>query len=367
MRKIKAAVLWEVNKPVSIEEVTIDDPGEGEVLVKMVANGVCHSDLHVIEGNIPAVFPLVLGHEGAGIVEEVGPGVTSLKPGDHVVLFVAPPCGKCRYCLEGRPTLCADWNTDNYLGQLPGGSKRLHKGDTALNHFYALSCYAEYAVVNQRHAIKIREDAPLDKAVLFSCGSTTGLGSSIKRAGVRVGDTVVVYGCGGVGLSALLGALVAGASKVIAVDVVDLKLEKAREIGADYVLNPSKEDNVAEKIKEITGGGADFAIECSGNVNAMTQAFASIHQGGTCVLVAQANLADVLTVIPGEFILGKTLKGVSMGNVNAPIDIPLFIDLYMAGRLPVDRLITAEFRLDELNAAFDKMKKGETCRSIIRY
>ncbi len=366
MTKMKAAVLYELNRPLQIEEVNLDDPQENEVLVKLKASGICHSDLHAIEGNIPCVTPLVLGHEGAGIVEKVGPGVTSLQPGDHVVLFLAVSCGECQYCREGNDTLCAEWTMNNMMGTLPGGGKRLHKGDQELNHFFAMSCYAEYVVVNEIHAVKVREDAPLEKICLLSCGASTGLGAVLRRARVQAGESVAVYGCGGVGLSAIMGARLAGAWPIIAVDMVDLKLEKAKEIGADYMINASNE-NPPDKIRELTGGGADYAMDCSGHVSAMTQAFASIHQAGTGVIVAQANMADTLAVVPGDFILGKTMMGVCMGNIKAHIDIPTFVDLYMEGRLPIDKLISKTYKLEELNEAFEAMKKGEIHRSIIVY
>lgn len=242
---MKAAVMYENNKPLQIEEVTLDEPQSQEVLVKMVATGVCHTDLHFIKGEMPCAMPVVLGHEGAGIVEKVGPGVTTLQPGDHVVLMVAWSCGKCRYCVSGRPAMCPEWLGYNMMGTLPSGTKRLHRGDQELNHFFSQSSFAEYAVVHERTAIKVREDAPLDEVCLLGCGTTTGIGAVINTAGIRAGESIVIYGCGGVGLSAVIGANLAGAGKLIAVDTLNMKLEKAKELGADYVINASQEDPAA--------------------------------------------------------------------------------------------------------------------------
>jgi NDMA-dependent alcohol dehydrogenase len=363
--QMRAAVLYEANTPLRVEEVTVDDPKDQEVLVKMVATGVCHSDLGIIKGENPSPFPIVLGHEGAGIVEKVGPGVTLVQPGDHVVLPAIFTCGKCRCCVEGQPALCSEVLPALITGTLPGGGKRLHKGDQELNIFYT-SAFAEYVVVRERTAVKVRDDAPLDVVCLLSCSISTGVGSVINRARIRAGESIVIYGCGGVGLSAVIGAKVAGAGKLIAIDVLDRKLEMARELGADYVINASREDP-QQRVMEITGGGADYAIESIGNVEVMAQAFASIHDAGTCVLAGAAPFGSMLSTPPYQFLLGKTLTGSLLGNVRTRIDVPRYVDLYMDGRLPIDKLISRYYRLDEINEAFAALERGEVIRGVIRF
>lgn len=362
---MKAALLFEPNTPLRVEEVTLDEPQDQEVLVKLVASGVCHTDLHFIKGDSPSAMPVVLGHEGAGIVEKVGPGVTALKPGDHVIMMVAFSCGKCRFCIEGRPTRCMENLPVMMGGALPGGAKRLHLKDQEVHHLFGLATFAEYAVVHERSCVKVREDAPLDVVCLLGCGTSTGIGSAINIAGVKPGESIVVWGTGGVGLAAIMGAKLAGAGKIIAVDMLDRKLQKAKELGADCLVNASDGDPVA-KVFELTGGGADSALECIGNVNVLAQALASIHTGGKCVLVGSTPLGAMLNLMPEEFILGKTLTGGIQGDIRAQIDIPRYIDMFMAGKLPIDKLISRSYRLEKVNDAFDALIKGEVIRSIIR-
>ena len=364
--KMKAAVLYQPKTPLQVEEVIVDDPRDNEVMVKMVATGICHSDLLPIKAEVPSPMPIVLGHEGAGIVEKVGPGVTTVQPGDHVVLPVIFTCGKCRYCVEGQPSLCSEVLPAHLMGTLPGGGKRLHKDKQDLHLFYSQGSFAEYAVVHERTAVKVPRDAPLDVLCLLSCRVTTGVGSVINRAGLRAGESIVIYGCGGVGLSAIMGAKLAGAGKIIAVDLVDRKLDLARVLGADHVINASR-DNPQQRVVEITGGGADYSIESIGNVNVMAQAFGSIHSAGTCVLVGAAPMADVLSLFPFEFLLGKTLKGSLLGNVRTMIDVPKYVDLYMQGKLPIDKLVARYYKLDEINEAIAAVESGEVIRAVIRF
>ena len=366
MKKMRAAVLYQTNTPLRVEEVTIDDPQDGEIMVKLVATGICHSDLLPIKGEVPSPMPLVLGHEGAGIVQKVGPGVTTVQPGDHVVLPVIFNCGKCRNCVGGQPALCSEVLPAHLMGTLPGGGKRLHRGDQDLHLFYSQGSFAEYVVVHERTAVKVPKDAPLDVLCLLSCRTTTGVGSVINRAGLRAGESIVVYGCGGVGLSAIMGAKLAGAGKIMAVDLLDRKLDLAKELGADYVINASR-DNPQQRVIEITGGGADYSIESIGNVNIMAQAFGSIHSAGTCVLVGAAPMADVLSLFPFEFLLGKTLKGSLLGNVRTMVDVPNYVDLYMQGKLPIDKLTAQYYTLDEINEAVVAVDRGEVMRAVIRF
>lgn len=362
---MKAAVLYEVNKLLSVEDIQLDEPQGQEVLVRLVASGVCHSDLHCIKGDIPQPLPMVLGHEGAGVVERVGPSVTTLQPGDHVVLMVSFSCGKCRYCVEGRPTMCVGNMDTLAMGSLPGGAKRLRKGDQELSHFMGIASFAEYTVVHERQAVKVREDAPLEVVCLLGCGVSTGIGAAINTAGVRPGESIAIYGCGGVGLSAVMGAKLAGAGKIIAIDTLDKKLEMAKDLGADYVINTSREDPQS-KVMELTGGGADYAIECVGNVEVMATAMGSIHGGGKCVIMGSAPIGSMLSIAPYEFLLGKTITGSVQGGIRPFIDIPRFVDLFMDGKLPIDRLITKTYSLEEVNDAFEALEKGKVMRSVIK-
>lgn len=363
---MKAAVLYEPNAPLRVEEVSFDDPQANEILVKIKATGLCHSDLHFMKGEMPVPVPVVMGHEGAGVVEQIGPGVTSVRPGDHVVLMVSFSCGKCRYCYEGRLTMCAENLPIQMMATLPGGGQRLRKGEQLLHQLFGLACFAEYAVVHERSAVKIRQDAPFDAVCLLGCGTTTGLGASIYTAGVGPGKSVVVYGCGGVGLSAVMGAKLAGAGKIIAVDVSDRKLEKAKELGADDLINASKEDP-QPKVVELTGGGADAAIECIGNTDVIMKAFGSIHNGGKCVVAGMAPLGAMLNIAPFEFLLGKTITGSVQGEIRPFVDVPRFVDMFMEGKLPIDKLITRSCSLDEINEGFEALEKGETIRSVILF
>jgi NDMA-dependent alcohol dehydrogenase len=362
---MKAAVLYDINTPLKIEDVTLDDPQENEILVKLEATGVCHSDLHFMQGDMPMPVPVVPGHEGAGVVEKVGPCVTTVKPGDHVILMVTISCGKCSYCLSGRPTLCVENLPIQMMATLPGGGVRLHKGEQAINHLFGLACFAEKVVVHERSAVKIREDAPMDVVCLLGCGTSTGIGAAINATRAKPGESIAIFGCGGVGMSAIMGAKLLGA-KVIAIDTLDSKLEKAKELGADYVINASKDDPQM-KIPEILGQGADYAIECIGNVDVIAQALNCIRSGGLLVIAGMPPLVDMLTIPPFQFLLGKTITGTIQGDVVAPVDIPRYVDLFMEGKLPIDKLITRNYKLDQINEAFEAMKKGEVIRSVVKF
>jgi len=362
---MKAAVLYEAGKPLKIENLTLDEPQQNEVLIKLVATGVCHTDLHFMKGEMPAPMPVVPGHEGAGIVEKVGPGVTTLKPGDHVILMVAFNCGKCRYCYEGRPTWCSENLPIQMMATLPYGGIRLHKGTQEIRHLFGLACYAEKVVVHERSAVKVRNDAPLDVVCLLGCGTSTGIGTAINSTRVKPGESIAIFGCGGVGLSAVMGARLAGA-RVIAIDVLDSKLEKAKELGADYVIN-AKKDDPQIKIMEILGGGADYALEFIGNTEVMVKALGSIRPGGLLVVAGMAPLTSILNIMPFEFLIGKTITGAVQGDVIPQIDIPRYVDLYMAGKLPIDKLITNSYSLDQINEAYEALEKGKVVRSVIKF
>lgn len=365
-KTIKAAVLYEPNTPLKVEKVTLDEPQANEVLVKIEATGLCHSDLHFMKGEMPVPVPVVPGHEGAGIVEKVGPGVTTLQPGDHVVMMVAFSCGKCRFCIAGKPTMCVENLPIQSTATLPGGAKRLRKGKEEIHHMFGLASYAQYAVVHERSCVKVREDAPLDVVCLLGCGTSTGIGAAINSTGIKPGESIAVFGCGGVGLSAVMGARLAGAGKIIAVDTLERKLTMAKKLGADHLIDASKDDPMV-KIMELTGGGADYALECIGNVNVMAQAFASMRFGGKLIVVGMAPLGTFLNIATYEFLLGKTISGTVQGDINPQIDIPRYIDLFMGGKLPIDKLITNTYSLDRINEAFEALEKGKVIRSVIKF
>jgi len=362
--KMRAAVLYEPKKPMMVEEITIDDPQEHEVMVKLVATGICHSDLLPIKGDVPQTYPVVVGHEGAGIVEKVGPGVTSVQPGDHVIIACIYNCGKCASCMDGQPSLCLESLPWHLLGSLPGGGKRLHKGQQDLNIMYSQGSFAEYTVVSDRQAFKVNPEASLDVACLFSCRVTTGIGAVANRAKVRAGDKIVVYGCGIVGLSVVMGAKLCGAGQIIAVDRLDERLTVARELGATHTINASKE-NPQLKTIEKTGRGADYAFECIGNPAVMMQAFGSIHTTGTCVVVGATPAADMISFFPFEFLFGKTLVGCFFGNLRQN-DLPNYVDLYMQGRLPLEKLTAGYYSLDQINEAVDAVDKAKVMRAVVR-
>jgi len=361
---MKAAVLYETNTPLKIEELTLDEPQANEVLVRIEAVGLCHSDLHFMKGEMPQALPFVPGHEGAGVVEKVGPGVTTLQPGDHVIMMVTFSCGKCYYCHEGMPTWCVENLPVQMMGTLPYGGIRLHKGNQDIHHLFGLACYAEKVVVHERSAVKIRDDMPMEVACLLGCGTSTGIGSALNTAGIKAGQSIAIFGCGGVGLSSVIGAHLAGAT-VIAVDVLDNKLEKAKELGADYIIN-AKNDDPQVKIQEILGHGADAAIEFIGNAEVMLKAFGSIRARGVFVVAGMAPITAMLNIAPFEFFLGKTITGSVQGDIVPQVDIPNYVDLFMAGKLPIDKLITRSYSLDQINEAYDDLQKGNLIRGVIK-
>ena len=359
---MKAAVLYKLKTPLVIEDVELEDPKQGEVLVKVAAAGVCHSDLSFMEGRWKIRIPLVMGHEGAGVVEKVGEGVTSVQPGDHVIFSWVGSCGVCRNCARGKPYLCM--NTP--LSTMRDGTSRFKKGDTVLFHQTGVSSFSEYTVVHEMSIVKIREDMPLDKAALVSCGVLTGVSAVINAAKVELGSSVAVFGCGGVGLNVIQGATLVGATKIIAVDRLDNKLEMAKQFGATHVINATTEDAVA-RIREITGTGVDYAFEVIGMPEVVVQAFDATDAAGTTVMVGMPPLRAPLTVNTLGLFLGKTLKGAYFGSAHFRTEMPALVDLYMEGRLKLDELITRTYPLAEINDAFEAMKRGEVARSVIKF
>ncbi|HBK79695.1 MAG TPA: alcohol dehydrogenase [Nitrospinae bacterium] len=365
---MRAAVFYGPGQPLAIEEIEVAPPKGGEVLVKMAAAGVCHSDHHAMTGAMPTPTPIVLGHEGAGVVEEVGPGVTSLKKGDHVVSIWRYSCGACEYCLTARPQLCPKGADMRLNGSLSDGTKRFKIGDTEIGHFLGVSTFSEYSVMSERSAMKIRDDMPLGKAAIVSCAVITGVGAVINAAKVRPGESIAIFGAGGIGLNAVQGAALAGADPIIAVDVFQNKLDMARTFGATHFVNASDE-NPVERIRELTGGqGAHYAIEAIGNPEAATQAFNCIRRGGTAVMIGitspqSAAAIPTLDLVTQE----KKLVGSLYGSSVPRHMVPRLIELYMAGKLNLDDLLTRSYPLEEINEAYDALIKGEVARSIISY
>ena len=371
--KIKAAVLnrmgveppYAQSQALSIEEVELDPPGPGEVLVKMAAAGLCHSDLSVINGDRPRPTPMVLGHEAAGVVEETGAGGDDLKKGDHVIMVFVPSCGHCPPCAEGRPALCEPGAVANTAGTLLAGGRRLHRNGNEVHHHLGVSAFAEYATVSRRSLIKIDPDLPLDEAALFGCAVLTGVGAVINTARVPVGASVAVIGLGGVGLSSLLGAVACGARRIVAVDLIDEKLGLARQLGATDAVNAGGSDAVGE-IREATKGGVDFAFEMAGSVRAMELAYKITRRGGMTV-TAGLPPPDAALPLPLVNLVAeeRTVKGSYIGTCVPSRDVPRLIELYQRGRLPVDRLMSGRLSLDEINAGFDRLAEGKAVRQVV--
>jgi S-(hydroxymethyl)glutathione dehydrogenase / alcohol dehydrogenase len=359
---MKAAVMRTNNAPLVIEDVRIDEPGPGEVLLKTAASGICHSDLTVIEGGLPVPPPCILGHEPAGVVEAVGAGVTDFAPGDHVIGCLTSWCGVCKFCTQGRPYLCLT----QYAGRPFGAGPRLRaaNGDP-IAQFANLSSFAEQMLCPERSLVKIRNDMPLDRACLIGCGVTTGLGAALNTVHIPAGASVVVIGCGGVGLSAVQGARIVGAGKIIAVDAQAWKFDLAQKLGATHCIDATAGDPVAA-VQALTGGGADFVFECIGLVPTVQQAIAMTGRGGTAVLVGVVPVQQLVSFSAADVTLQeKKITGSYMGSNRFRFDMPKYIDFYLDGRLRLDEMISSRIPLAEVNGAFDRMRKGEAARQVV--
>jgi Zn-dependent alcohol dehydrogenase len=367
--KVRGAVLREMglekpytqSHPLAIEELELDPPGPGELLVRVRAAGLCHSDLSVIDGSRPRVMPMVLGHEAAGEVIQTGPETHGFAAGDHVVLAFVPTCGECIPCVSGRAALCEPGAAANTAGTLLAGDRRWHDG---LHHHLGVSAFADHIVVSAHSAVKVDDDLPFEIAALFGCAVLTGVGAATNSAQITADDRVAIFGLGGVGLAALLGAVLSSAGTVVAVDVVPEKLELARELGATHVV-PAGDDAVAQ-VRDVTDGGADKAIETVGSARVLADAYAATRRGGTTVTVGLPHPEQMLS-IPAVSLVAeeRTLKGSYLGSCVPKRDIPRFIDMYKAGRLPVDRLLTHTLSLDELNEGFDRLAAGQGVRQAV--
>jgi alcohol dehydrogenase len=371
--KTKAAVLHEVGRPrpyaetrpLLIETLELDPPGEGEVLVRIGAAGLCHSDLSVVNGDRPRPVPMALGHEAAGEVAEVGPGVDDLLPGDHVVMIFVPSCGHCLPCMEGRPALCEPGARANGVGTLLSGARRLHLEGREVHHHMGVSAFAQYAVCSRHSLVKIDNDLPLEEAALFGCAVLTGVGAVVNTARIVPGSSVAIAGLGGVGLNALLGARLAGAERIVAVDILDDKLALARQLGATDTFNAAEEGAV-EAIRAATGGGVDYAFEMAGSVKAMDLCYRVTRRGGTTVTAGLPHPDHRFEVQHVSLVAEeRTVKGSYIGSCVPLRDVPRYIALYRQGRLPVDRLMSARLTLDQINEGFDRLAEGHTVRQII--
>lgn len=373
--KIKAAVLEEIGRPgpyadtrpLTIQEIDLADPQEGEVLVRIVAAGLCHSDLSVINGDRPRQVPMVLGHESAGVIEAVGPGVTRFAPGDHVVSVFVPSCGFCRPCQTGRPALCEPGAAANGKGEMFGGGTRLSRDGQTVYHALGVACFAEKAVISQNSLVKIDKDIPLDIAALMGCAVLTGAGAVFNTGDVLPGTTTAIVGLGGVGLSAVMAARVAGADKIVAVDVLPDKLKAAMEMGATHTIDSSK-PGALEALRELTSGGVDSALDFTGNVHALGFAYNATRRGGSTVTAGLPNPAAKLELAAVTLTAEeRVLKGSYLGSGVPSRDIPRFLSLFAQGRMPVDRLMTHKIRLEDINEGFDRLHAGAAIRQVIDF
>jgi len=367
MTEATAAVLYEANTPLSIEKVSVLPPGAGEVQVRMYAAGVCHSDLHVMKGDQPMAMPIILGHEGAGIIEAVGEGVTSVKEGDHVIPIWRMSCGVCEYCLGGKPALCDVGTAMRFTGKMPDGETRFRnqKGEPIL-HYAGVSTFSELSTMPEGAVVKIDKEFPLEKAALIGCGVITGLGAVFNAAEVKPGSTVAVFGCGGIGLNIVQGARIAGATRIIAVDTVASKLDYSREFGATDVINSSENDPV-EAIKDLTGGvGVEYAFEAIGLTKPIEQAYDSTKKGGTCVVVGIASPTARAQINVNALVYSeKTLKGSIYGSTKPRIDLLRLIEMHRRGQLELDKLLTKTYPLSRINEAYAALERGEVARSLV--
>ena len=359
---MKSAVLREVKKSLTIEDVQISKPAAHEVLVRTVAAGVCHSDLHFQNGSYMYPMPAVLGHEAAGVVEEVGSEVSYVQPGDHVISCLSVFCGECEFCVSGRPALCAKTTTRRG----PTDPPRLSQNGEVVHQFLDLSAYAEQMLVHEHALVKIREDMPLDRACLIGCGVTTGMGAVMNTAAIEPGTTVAVIGAGGVGLAAIQGAAIAGAGRIIAVDMSEPKLELARSLGATDGVNASESDPVAQ-VQELTGGGVDYSFEAIGLKQTTEQAWQMLKNGGTATVIGMIPIGTMVELHGVDFLFEKKIQGSNMGSNRFRVDMPRYIDFYLNGKLNLDDMISQRIKLEDVNDAFTAMERGEVARSVITF
>jgi S-(hydroxymethyl)glutathione dehydrogenase/alcohol dehydrogenase len=368
--KVKAAVAWGPNQPLSIETVDLEGPKKGEVLVRILASGVCHTDAYTLSGVDPeGLFPVILGHEGAGIVEAVGEGVTSVQKGDHVIPLYTPECRTCKFCLSGKTNLCQRIRETQGRGLMPDGTTRFSKDGKPIYHYMGTSTFAEYTVVAEISLAKISPKAPLDKVCLLGCGVTTGIGAVLNTAKVEKGATIAVFGLGGIGLSVIQGAKMAEAGRIIAVDINNSKFEMAEKFGATDFVNPAEiQGSVVDHIVKMTDGGVDYSFECVGNVKLMRQALECCHKGwGQSIIIGVAGAGEEISTRPFQLVTGRVWKGSAFGGVKGRTELPQYVDNYMAGKINLDDLVTYKMPVENINEAFRYMKDGTSIRSVVTF
>jgi len=368
--KSRAALAMEANKPLVLEEIDVEGPRQGEVLVRMAATSVCHTDAYTLSGADPeGLFPSVLGHEGAGVVQEVGKGVTSLQPGDHVIPLYTAECGQCKFCLSGKTNLCSSVRATQGQGVMPDGSSRFSLNGKPLHHYMGCSTFSEYSVLPEVSLAKVSKQAPLDKICLLGCGVTTGIGAVRNTAGVEPGSTIAVFGLGAIGLAVIHGAHMVGAERIIAIDVNPEKFALAGQFGATDFVNPNDyEDSIQQVIIDQTGGGVDYSFECIGNVNVMRSALECCHKGwGESIIIGVAGAGEEISTRPVQLVTGRVWKGSAFGGVKGRSELPTYVDDYMQGKLKIDEFITHNMPFEQINEAFDLLHRGESIRTVLHY
>ncbi|WP_139460232.1 S-(hydroxymethyl)glutathione dehydrogenase/class III alcohol dehydrogenase [Aeromonas veronii] len=368
--KCKAAIAWGPGQPLSIEEVEVMPPQAGEVRVRIVATGVCHTDAFTLSGEDPeGVFPCILGHEGGGIVESVGEGVTSVKVGDHVIPLYTPECGECKFCKSGKTNLCQKIRATQGKGLMPDGTTRFSKDGRPIYHYMGTSTFSEYTVLPEISIAKVDPAAPLEEVCLLGCGVTTGIGAVMNTAKVKEGESVAIFGLGGIGLSAVIGARLAKAGRIIAIDINESKFELARKLGATDCINPNDYDKpIQEVIVELTDGGVDFSFECIGNVKVMRAALECCHKGwGESVIIGVAGAGQEISTRPFQLVTGRVWRGSAFGGVRGRSELPSYVQRYMQGEFRLDDFITHTMGLEQINEAFDLMHQGKSIRTVIHY
>ncbi|WP_298939816.1 S-(hydroxymethyl)glutathione dehydrogenase/class III alcohol dehydrogenase [uncultured Psychromonas sp.] len=368
--KSKAAVAWGPNQPLVIEEVDVMLPRKGEVLVKVIASGVCHTDAFTLSGEDPeGLFPVILGHEGGGIVEQIGEGVTSVSVGDHVIPLYTAECGVCKFCTSGKTNLCSAVRETQGRGVMPDGTSRFYKDGQPIFHYMGCSTFSEYTVLPEISLAKVNKEAPLEEVCLLGCGVTTGMGAVLNTAKVEKGDNVAVFGLGGIGLSAIIGAKMAGANKIIGIDINESKFELAKQLGATDCINPKDHDKpIQDVIVEMTDGGVEYSFECIGNVDVMRSALECCHKGwGESVIVGVAGAGKEISTRPFQLVTGRVWRGTAFGGVKGRSELPAIVEQYLAGEFKLSDFITHTMPLEDINKSFDLMHSGESIRSVIHF
>ena len=370
MIKSKAAIAWGPGQPLSIEEVDVMPPKAGEVLVRLIATGVCHTDAFTLSGDDPeGNFPAILGHEGGGIVEAIGEGVTSVEIGDHVIPLYTPECGECKFCLSGKTNLCGKIRETQGKGLMPDGTSRFYKDGQPIYHYMGCSTFSEYTVLPEISLAKVNKEAPLEEVCLLGCGVTTGMGAVMNTAKVEEGATVAIFGLGGIGLSAIIGATMAKASRIIAVDINESKFDLAKQLGATDCINPKAYDKpIQEVIVELTDGGVDYSFECIGNVDVMRSALECCHKGwGESVVIGVAGAGQEISTRPFQLVTGRVWKGSAFGGVKGRSELPGIVERYLQGEFKLNDFITHTMGLEDINEAFELMHEGKSIRSVIHF